>query len=94
MNPAAPLTQEESAFLIKALWEGLITPAWTSDELIALGKAVYAKTKLSSMEPELLGRLLPHLKTIASVLAAKVSSAPATPASPPAPQPPTEVPHE
>jgi hypothetical protein len=91
-----PLTREESAALIRAFWEGLIAPQWTRDDLIELGKAVYAKTPLAKLTNEQLSRFLPPLKILAEVAGAKLTqpAAPREPAGPASPPPPAEAPHE
>ena len=40
------LSKEEQAFLMKALWEALQMPPWNRDDLIDLGKLIFAKKSL------------------------------------------------
>ncbi len=90
----APISKEESAILIKALWKGLTTPPWTRDDMIEFGKVVFAKISLSSMPAELFKRLLPYLQAIVGVMAAEMSNSPSLHPTPPPPQPSSEKNHE
>jgi hypothetical protein len=100
-SPTEPLSKEETAFLIRSFWEALLGPAWLKDDLIALGKLVFAKVRLRDIEPEMFQRLLPHLTAIANTLGPKVlkmrlnsvSGAAVTPATtPPKTTPPATPP--
>jgi len=101
-SPTEPLSKEETAFLIRSFWEALLGPAWLKDDLIALGKLVFAKVRIRDIEPEMFQRLLPHLTAIANSLGPKVlkmrlnsqygvATAPATPTVPPTPAPPADL---
>jgi hypothetical protein len=79
------LTREESAFFIKTVWEGLISPTWSKDHIIEFGKAVFAQTKLSQLTDQQMTMLLPYLKQIANTIGTKIlqqaqSAAPSSPA--------------
>lgn len=74
-NPQIPiLTKEERAFLIKNLWEALQVPSWTKDDLIELGKAIFAKKTLREMgvDEKLFARLFPLLIKITDHLGEKL----------------------
>ena len=74
-NPQTPvLTKEERAFLVKNLWEALQVPSWTKDDLIELGKAIFAKKTLREMgvDEKLFARLFPLLIKIADHLGEKL----------------------
>jgi hypothetical protein len=102
-NSTEPLSKEDTAFLIRSFWEALLGPNWLRNDLIELGKLVFAKVRLKDVEPELFQRLLPHLNTIANSLGPKMlklrtqygaaaapAASPATAApksTPPAPSP-------
>jgi len=58
----------ETARYIKATWEGLLAPDCADADLIDLGKAVFAKVRLSALDDAVLGRLLPHLSTMATTI--------------------------
>lgn len=80
------LNREEMAFYIRSFWEALITPQWTRDTLIELGKVVFAKVPLNKLTDEQFAALIPKLQEIAGIIGAKVklqqshsSEAPASP---------------
>jgi hypothetical protein len=78
------MSKADTALLIRAFWDSLLVPAWKKDDLITLGKLVFAKVPLREIEPELFTRLLlPHLNTIALSLGKRLINIPA-PATPPA----------
>ncbi|HVP23328.1 MAG TPA: hypothetical protein VMS77_05395 [Conexivisphaerales archaeon] len=62
------LQQQRLALTIKTVWAALIKPNWTSDELIALGKAVYSKQALAAIDGALFQRIFPHLQSIGTDL--------------------------
>lgn len=91
------LTREESAFFIKTVWEGLISPTWSKDHIIEFGKAVFAQTKLSQLTDQQMTLLLPYLKQIANTIGTKIlqqaqSAAPSS-SAPSAPEPSSEPNH-
>ena len=59
---------EESAHYVKSLWKSLLVADWSPDDLIELGKVVYARCALADLSNEVFGRLLPHLTKVASHL--------------------------
>lgn len=73
--------------LIKALWAALLKPNWTYDELVSLGKAIFAKQRIESLDQKIFDRLLPHFQLIGTELlkhfdlehAEDVKSSPETP---------------
>jgi hypothetical protein len=79
-----PLSKEETALLIRSLWEALLEPPWLRNDLIDFGKLVFAKVPLKEIDPAVFAKLLPHLTTIARSLGKKIlqHAAPALPASP------------
>lgn len=58
-------TKEETASLIRTIWAALIEPKWTYEELVTLGKMVYAKVPIARIDKDVMGILLPKLATIA-----------------------------
>jgi hypothetical protein len=77
-------SSEEKALLIRSLWESLLAPEWVKDDLILLGKLVFAKVPLRSIDEATMAHLLPKLKAISEHLWKKLSSSsPAAPAAPP-----------
>lgn len=72
------LSKEEQAFLMKALWEALQMPPWNRDDLIDLGKLIFAKKSLkevATQEEKKFARLFPHLVIIVNHLGAKIMAA-------------------
>jgi hypothetical protein len=72
------LSREEQAFLMKALWESLQVPSWNRDDLIDLGKLIFAKKSLkeiASQDEKKFTRLFPHLVAIVNHLGAKIMEA-------------------
>jgi hypothetical protein len=67
----------ETARYIRAAWEALTAPDCDKDDLIDLGKSVYAKVKLRALDDALFGRLLPYLTTVATTLGNLVLRRPA-----------------
>jgi hypothetical protein len=86
------LSKEETALLIRATWEALLAPAWLRNDLIELGKLIFAKVPLREVDEELFERLLPHLTTVAESLGQHLLRPPAREAAPPAPTAPRPVP--
>lgn len=80
MSEAKEPTKEEVAQYIKAIWGALIEPKWSYDDLVTLGKMVYAKVPLSKIDPEIMKILLPKLAAIARKVAVDlhVGSQPST----------------
>lgn len=89
------MSREDIAFYIRAMWTALLTPKWLRDDLINLGKAVFAKEALASMDDALFAKMIPHLTEMATVLGSQVakkiahdqsaaSAAPAAPTATPA----------
>jgi hypothetical protein len=66
------LTREDTAFFIRNLWEALITPTWTRDDIIELGKSVFAKIPLSKLDDKKFNQLLPYLTKMSECLARKI----------------------
>ena len=84
----SPENRATRARNIRELWDALLAPNWTSDDLIYVGKAIYARTPLKKFAPDKFDRILPHLDKVAEILEAKVAPLPAD--SPEAaPEPPT-----
>jgi hypothetical protein len=73
-DPSTPKqSKEETAFYIKAFWDAMLAPKWLRDDLIELGKAVYAKEPLATLDDALFARLMPHLVEMANVLGAQIA---------------------
>lgn len=75
---------EDLVFYIRSVWTALVSAPWPKDDLIALGKLVYAKIAISAVDEKLFGRLLPNLRTVAVTFKRLVdergSASPASPA--------------
>jgi hypothetical protein len=71
-EPSFILTKEDTAFFIRNLWESLITPTWTRDDIIELGKAVFAKIPLSKLDDKKFNQLLPYLSEMSGYLAHRI----------------------
>jgi hypothetical protein len=71
-DPSFNLSKEDTAFFIRNLWEALITPTWTRDDIIELGKAVFAKVPLSKLDDKRFDQLLPYLTKMSENLALKI----------------------
>ena len=69
------LSREEQAFLIKILWEALLAPPWSRDDLIEFGKAIFGKTPLKDLDPKRFTQLFPFLKQITAHLGDKLNEA-------------------
>jgi hypothetical protein len=91
------LTKQETALVMKTIWEGLLAPRWLKDDLIELGKLVYSKVPLREVDSDVFERLFPNLtqvaqhvgKTLRQQLHQESSPAPSpspAPAAPPKPQ--------
>lgn len=57
---------------IRTVWEALLAPNWTKDDLIDLGKAIFARTPLKRFDQAKFNRILPHLSKLAEVLEANI----------------------
>lgn len=68
------MSKEDFKFLMKALWESLIGPAWTKDTLIAFGKVVFTKVSLKEMDDKNFELLFPYLKKITETLGTKLAA--------------------
>jgi hypothetical protein len=68
-NKTTELSKEELALLIRSMWESLLAPAWGRNDLIDLGKLIFAKVPLKDVDAQTFARLMPHLKTLAQKLA-------------------------
>lgn len=86
---AAPLQKDEIAHIIRLLWDSLITPNWTSDDLIEFGKAVFTKTPLPRLSQHQFEILFPHLTAIANKVGIAMLSQATTPTNTAAPPSPT-----
>jgi hypothetical protein len=66
-----PLSKEEIAFLIKALWSSLQAPGWTfksRKDLENLGEAIFSGKTLRDVDDSLYDRIFPHLVVVATHL--------------------------
>ena len=66
------LSKEDTAFFIRNLWEAVLAPAWTKDDIIEFGKAVFAKVPLSKIDDKRFDLLLPYLTKMSETLAQKL----------------------
>jgi hypothetical protein len=73
-NPTPILTKEDRAWLVRNLWDALQVPEWTKDDLIDLGKAIFAKKALKELDDKLFDRLFPLVVQIADCLGTKMAS--------------------
>ena len=62
---------------IRAVWAALLAPNWTKDDLIDLGKAIFARTPLKNFDQTKFDRILPHLDAVTEMLEAKITPLPA-----------------
>lgn len=67
------LSKEEKAVLMKALWKALQAPTWTKDELVELGKAIFAKESLGKMADKRFEIIYPNLVAIVESLGAQLA---------------------
>ena len=68
-NP--PFTNEEVAFLIKAIWSSLQAPKWTfknRKDLEKIGEAIFTGNALKDLDDQLYDRIFPHLVKVATHL--------------------------
>jgi hypothetical protein len=96
-----PLAREETAWLMRAIWEALQSPDWASQnrkDIEKLGEALYSGKELRDLGDKILDRIFPHLVTVTThlgdALAAKAAEddgapeeEPAAPAAAPAAPP-------
>jgi hypothetical protein len=68
------LTQEDIAFYAKNIWNALLEPDWKYDDLVELGKAVYAKIPLNKMDDKKFNRLFPLLVKISQFLGEQIQA--------------------
>ena len=68
---------------IRAVWDALLAPSWNKDELIELGKAIYARRALKDLDAKQFDKLLPHLSAIVERLESKFTIPAAPEISPP-----------
>ena len=71
-EPSSTMSKEDTAFFVKTIWEALLIPSWTKDDLIELGKAVFAKVALAKLDNQRFERLLPFLVKISEILADRI----------------------
>jgi len=69
-----PLSREEIAYYIKAMWDADLKPNWEKDDLIDLGMAVFTKTTLAKIDQKKLGKLLPSLSIAAEAFGQQVAA--------------------
>jgi len=61
------------ARIIKMFWEALLVPQWSKDDLIDLGKLLYAKVPIGKIDPSKIARLLPPLTEVAKEIHLQLS---------------------
>jgi hypothetical protein len=62
--PESEMTPEETKFLMLSLWDALVSPKWTKDDLIDFGKAIFSKKPLKDMTDKEFAKVFPFLKAI------------------------------
>jgi len=67
------LSLEEKAFLLNTIWEALLTPQWTKDDLIDFGKAIFSKQKLNKMNSATFSKVFPFLQSVSNTVGEKLS---------------------
>ena|SRR5579872_3334383 len=74
-NTSTPeMTPKEMSFLLKTIWEALLAPTWKKDDLITLGKLLFAKQKLKDIDEKIfMKEVLPNLKVVAASLHATLT---------------------
>ena len=77
----SPEDKKERALIIKALWESLQEPAWTKDDLIDFGKAIFAKKTLKKMDDKTFVKIFPFLEATAVALIKRLQAAQAAQAA-------------
>lgn len=92
-----PLSDKETAFLIRSMWTSLQAPGWTfknRKDLEKLGEAIFSGKTLKQLDDDLYDRLFPHLVKVAQCLgdilrisSPEESPAPSPKAVSPAPPP-------
>lgn len=80
-QPPERPSQQQLALIIRAFWSALIKPRWSKDDLIDLGKAVFAKRPLASLDEDLFKRIFPHLQEIGQELYQLQTTPPTPPTS-------------
>jgi hypothetical protein len=76
-NEQPPLTKEETAWLMRALWGALQAPPWDAGnrkDLQKLGEAIISGKSLKELPNDLLERIFPHLKTVTLHLGAALKA--------------------
>ena len=71
-QPTQGFQRVDSAFFIRNLWEAVLAPAWTKDDIIEFGKAVFAKVPLSKIDDKRFDLLLPYLTKMSETLAQRL----------------------
>jgi hypothetical protein len=67
-TPAGEMTNEEKKFLMLALWDALVVPKWTKDDLIDFGKAIFSKRSLKELSEKEWSTIFPHLRDVVAAL--------------------------
>jgi len=85
-----PLSKEEVAYLMRAVWEALRAPKWGKSnrkDLEKLGLALLEDKSLKELDDSLYDRIAPHLVVVATALGETLrSDASRTPTAPTPPQ--------
>jgi hypothetical protein len=71
------LSREETAWLMKAVWSALQSPAWTfqnKKDLEKLGEALFSGKALKDLDEKTLDRIFPHLVTVTQHLRADLKA--------------------
>jgi hypothetical protein len=83
-EPNQEISREDLAFYMKSIWDALLAPSSSRDDLIELGKAIYAKTPLGKLSDQQFEQLFPLLSTMAQHLARSIKQRPTAPSPTPA----------
>jgi hypothetical protein len=68
------MTKEEKKVLMRALWDSLLEPKWTKDDLIDFGKAVFSKKTLKEMDDKTFNKLFPFLEQVTNNLGRRLQA--------------------
>lgn len=71
---AGEMTKEEKKFLMLALWDALIAPKWTKDDLIDFGKAIFSKKLFKDMTDAEFNKVFPFLNSITITLGKRLTN--------------------
>jgi hypothetical protein len=76
-EPEAPVSREETAWLMRTFWKSLQAPNWAiqnQKDLEKLGEAIFSGKELKELGNKLLDRIFPHLVTVTNYLGAALAA--------------------